>query len=419
MKLVMLTNTYPYGDQEAFIEPEMKVMEKIFDEIHILTLASTDAFATHYIPTNAKVTLVRQGKNKRIWKTLFRLLTPSAWKEIHFATRKFQYSLRTSIMLFLRFYGNISDYFMDYLELEDVDNTIFYSYWLSHLSYALACFKEKHPNAFCISRAHRVDNFVDFKASLFRREILSQLDGVYPISLEGKNEIERRILPFIGKKHADLKVFHLGVDFSDIVNPVKNYEEMQIVSCSFIHKIKRLDIVIDALAKIDDIPIHWTHFGGGQDEEMIRQMALSKLGNKGNIRFDLCGQTAHSDVLNYYKQNHVDLFVNTSDHEGIPVSIMEAMAAGIICAARDVGGNCELISNRENGFLLEKNAGAQEYAELLRQVYNNRDAKLDVKKQNAMQTVRARFASPAVYEEFARHLLCLYDQARQSKGDIK
>lgn len=410
MKLVMLTNAYPYGTQEAFIEPEMKTLEHVFDEIHILSFAPVGMPVTRYIPANAKVTLVRQGKNTGKKDAIFSLLSPTAWKEMGFALKTFGYSLRTSAALLFRLYGAVPGMFMPYLEQENRENTIFYSYWLSHLSYALMRFKKKHPDAFCISRAHRVDNFIDFKASLFRREIFSTLNGIYPISLDGKRELEQKVLPHVNKEHADLKVFHLGVDFSDVENPAEKQPQMQIVSCSFIHKLKRLDILVNALEKIDDIPICWTHFGGGEDEENIRQMAQEKLGCKENIVFDIRGQTAHDDILTYYTENHVDLFVNASDHEGIPVSIMEAMAAGILCAARDVGGNRELLVNNENGFLLDKNAGDDAYARLFERVYQLQNAEISMMKQNAMQRVKTEFANPAVYENFTTYLVQAFDR---------
>lgn len=416
MRLVMLTNSYPYGDQEAFIEPEMKSLEKLFDDIHILTFAADDAQITRYIPTNAKVTRVCE-QNKSSLKIFAQLLTPSVIREICFASRKYHYSLRNCVGLLLHFYGKAYCLMKNYLEQEDQHETIFYSYWLSHLSYALMRYKKDHPNVFCISRAHRVDNFISFKASLFRREILSTLNGVYPISEEGKKELEQKVLPYISTDRAELKVFHLGVEFKDIVNPIKSQPVFQMASCSFIHGIKRLDIIIDALAGIDDIPICWTHFGGGTDEEKIKAMADTKLGGKSNIHFHFAGQTAHDDILKYYTENHVDLFVNSSDHEGIPVSVMEAMAAGIVCAARDVGGNSELIVNHDNGFLLDKDAGALEYRRLIEEVYRMDDSTLSPMKQKAMSKIRADFESPSTFDCFARHLLKAYNSSRETQKE--
>jgi glycosyltransferase involved in cell wall biosynthesis len=52
-----------------------------------------------------------------------------------------------------------------------------------------------------------------------------------------------------------------------------------------------------------------------------------------------------SAVPRFYSNNPVDLFLNVSESEGIPVSIMEAMAAGIPVIATDVGGSAEIVDD--------------------------------------------------------------------------
>ena len=48
-------------------------------------------------------------------------------------------------------------------------------------------------------------------------------------------------------------------------------------------------------------------------------------------------------MLDYYKNNIIDIFINLSASEGIPVSIMDAISFGIPCIATNVGGTGEIV----------------------------------------------------------------------------
>jgi sugar transferase (PEP-CTERM/EpsH1 system associated) len=68
----------------------------------------------------------------------------------------------------------------------------------------------------------------------------------------------------------------------------------------------------------------------------------------------------------------MDVFVLTSQHEGLSNAVMEAMAAGIPVVATDVGGNSELIINDETGFLCLGD-DSEAFAERVIYLLNNDD----------------------------------------------
>lgn len=405
MILSILANSYPYSSQEAFLEPEIKTCEPFFEEIHIYTLAQNTSTVTRYVPANAKVIQIEHSHQNRFLSFLFFLFSVKTFLEIVFVTFHFKYSLKRSCSMIFYNYHSLSPLFLKELEKEDISKTIFYSYWLSHLAYALVLFKKKHKKAFCVSRCHRFDNFISCDSLFFRREIFQYIDFVFPISQKGYDEIQYNILPLCKKPKSHIKVFHLGVSIPNQINPPKSSNVFRIASCSFVWRIKRLDIIINALSQINDKEIEWIHFGSGKDFAEITSLAHIKLGNKSNIRYTLMGDTSHSRIMDYYKNNHVDLFINSSDHEGIPVSIMEANSFGIPCIARDVGGNSELVSNDYNGYLLPSDSDYMVFYTHIKRFTELSDKEVNDFRSNSKAKILEQYNSPNVFVLFYKFLI--------------
>ena len=89
------------------------------------------------------------------------------------------------------------------------------------------------------------------------------------------------------------------------------------------------------------------------------------------------GALSQEEVFSFYRCNHVDLFVNVSEAEGIPISIMEALSFGIPCVATRVGGNPEIVHHGENGYLIDKDFEDRELSGLSDYVVNSNGLMLD------------------------------------------
>lgn len=123
----------------------------------------------------------------------------------------------------------------------------------------------------------------------------------------------------------------------------------RIVTCGRLTKQKNQRIQADAVAALSaKYPeIQLRIYGTGElREELLEHIA--SLGCGDHVM--LMGET--SDVEKALSE--ADAFILTSDHEGMPNALMEALAAGVPCISTDCpcGGPRELIRDGVNGFLI-------------------------------------------------------------------
>ena len=114
-------------------------------------------------------------------------------------------------------------------------------------------------------------------------------------------------------------------------------------------KQKRLDILVRSFSFIhEQFPnIILNLYGDGPDEDALKELK-SNLGLDGYVFFK--GSTYN--VFEILKDSKITIL--TSDYEGIPNSVIDAMAIGIPVVATDTspGGVRELIKNGENGIIV-------------------------------------------------------------------
>jgi glycosyltransferase involved in cell wall biosynthesis len=256
--------------------------------------------------------------------------------------------------------------FLAYLKAEkkikkkniSLDDCLIYSYWLNEQSTVAWLLKKRFSSPknhiVAISRAHRSDLYSEVNEYNFlplQESSISNLDYIFPCSQDGASYLSIKYPLYKNKISAKF----LGTIDHGLNNYV-NDGTIRFVTCSNIIPVKRVLLFAEAFCilskKYDNL--EWTCIGDGIELETVRN--LVKSANIEN-KVTFLGRLENSEVLNYYKSKSVSFFVNTSESEGLPVSIMEAMSFGVPCIATDVGGTSELVKN-ENGLLLNQNIDA-------------------------------------------------------------
>jgi glycosyltransferase involved in cell wall biosynthesis len=149
-----------------------------------------------------------------------------------------------------------------------------------------------------------------------------------------------------------------------------------------------------------DVQVLWTHMGDGPVLSELVAMAEQVLSSNFRIRFT--GGLANAQVMDFYREHPVDVFVNVSASEGLPVSIMEAQSFGIPIVATAVGGIPEIVTE-QNGHLLPPNPSLGEIAAGLQEFVPGTPSSW-IKRQASKAMWRARFNAPDNYMAFINEL---------------
>ena len=410
-KILFVTAQYPYGSGETFIENEINYLSKAFDEVHIYAVKVNASLnlAMRSVPRNVSVFM---SDYKGVSGTSYfkSLLKPRVLKEIacNGLDKRFLKKI-AACSFFEREVQNSTARVKNFLDVSNLsvsDEIVVYSYWLSTIGMSAVRMNEillqKGITTKLVTRTHGFDLYQE-RAYLyyqpFQKTMLERFDLIFPCSKQGKEYLCEKYSEFSSKIHHA----YLGVeDHFTGVFPKKGSERFNIVSCSNIILLKRVDRIAKALSQIDEIKINWTHFGDG---DLMDDLKAEIANLPQNITVELPGRVPNSEIYQYYNDNNVNLFINVSESEGLPVSIMETISFGIPVIATDVGGTCEIVLDGVNGRLLPESFEINELAEKIREIISLSDADYETLSHNARRIYEDKFSAEKNYTDFCKELL--------------
>ena len=407
--VIVITSEYPYGDGETFLENEIPFLSKSFNIIIVPAKLHNNKRIT---PKNIIIRddfaelQMRRSKIEKFFSALF-----VALKFIYeFRYAPLNFAAYRSILAYCSMYATYKIWFDSSLHHETLNKPlIIYSYWLNAGAFAATYFKQRLYNcALFISRAHRFDLYENSPEKKihyipFRKYILRNIDTVYCASNDGAKYLQKKYNRYKNK----IDVSMLGVQKQDIVTSISNNDCFHIVSCSNLVKVKRVDRIIMVLKKIYELgterKILWTHIGDkGNLKESLFFFAKQQL-SKTNILFQCTGTLTNHKVLEFYKSTPVDLFINLSSSEGLPVSIMEALSFGIPVIATNTGGVGELIDDSV-GMLINKDISISSIANCIIN-FMKKDKKIKLKiRRGAFKRWQEKVNASKNYIDFSRQL---------------
>lgn len=355
-RLYFFTATYPYGFRESFIETEIKYISKEFDEVKIIPLSARGK-SIRKVPDNCSIS--KPVMQSRFWLYFINLLPSRTFpifirefikKKVYKSNARFKAFMLAYIHSNILIRNNTVKNVIKNLHQNDV----LYFYWGKGAIYILPFIKNLISKT--VVRFHGAWDLWEEPYGNYaplREKIITKIDKAVFISKTGLKYFNDHYKGFSNKTvQSYLGTLDCGI--------CKRSEDgvIRILSCSGVVPVKRIHLILQAIKLIKDNKIIWTHIGDGP---LFDELKSSVVNLPENITVNLLGRMENIHVMKYYRENPVDIFVNVSKSEGLPVALMEAISFNVPVIGTNVGGVPEIV-NEQTGLLISDNPTPKDIA---------------------------------------------------------
>jgi glycosyltransferase involved in cell wall biosynthesis len=144
-----------------------------------------------------------------------------------------------------------------------------------------------------------------------------------------------------------ISVIHNGIAIPKN-QPFRKKKPMMVGSAGRMFPVKDFKLLVEIASKVITVmdDVDFVIAGNGPQSDLLQERIVSHgLTN----RFCLPGHIHEMDT--FYQD--LDIYINTSVHEGIPMSVLEAMSHGLPVVAPNVGGFPEIVEEGVTGYLID------------------------------------------------------------------
>ncbi len=175
---------------------------------------------------------------------------------------------------------------------------------------------------------------------------------------------------FIDKIGFDKNIFVInnGVNIEQHNKVVLENNIIQLLVVSRLVSQKNIDSIIKAVKVMENENIILNIVGDGSEinnlKLLVKKYELDK-------KINFIGKIENTKLNEYLK--NADIFIQASNYEGLPHSILEAMNFEIPILSTDVGGCSVLLNEGERGYIIPMPVSEVEISEGIRKIINNKN----------------------------------------------
>ncbi|MBS0576704.1 MAG: glycosyltransferase [Proteobacteria bacterium] len=404
MKTVLLfTSAFPYQGGEQFLEEEIKYWKGL-GAVKLVVSPHTESGSRRCVPNDVEVRPARRyGSMARCAFGVRGLFSALLWKELLYLRRHRMLGIAT----ILAAWREVSMTFLGRWRIASLvrscgDDCTIYTYWNDTTAYAACLLKDVGLAKNVISRIHGGDLYEYRRPRSYmplKRRFVNSFTKIYTISAEGSEYLIRTYKC----QEERIEVSRLGVEIPNSLCQRSPEGCLSILSVSNCIRVKRIERILAGVEKFarsnHDINVVWHHIGNGELLDSLIESAAAVASKIKNFTCQFHGSMPNREVKNFYNDYSIDVFINTSESEGVPVSIMEAMAAGVAVIAPRVGGIPHLLE--KGGVLISPNCDPDEIADGIRILASSGGRHFSAA---ANEQIQAKYDAAKNYPEFVQRI---------------
>ena len=145
-----------------------------------------------------------------------------------------------------------------------------------------------------------------------------------------------------------IEIINNGVFIPEENTNIFTNDQINITIVSRLVSHKNIEKIIKAISDLNSPLINLNIIGDGPELNQLQKISLES-NNKDNIIFH--GKLNRDDINHIFLKS--DIYIQASNYEGLPHSLLEAMSYGIPVLCTPVGECKEILGNEDRGYMLD------------------------------------------------------------------
>ena len=165
-----------------------------------------------------------------------------------------------------------------------------------------------------------------------------------------------------------IEIINNGVFIPEENTNIFTNDQINITIVSRLVSHKNIEKIVRAISDLNNPLIYLNIIGDGPELNQLQKISLES-NNKDNIIFH--GKLNRDDINHIFLKS--DIYIQASNYEGLPHSLLEAMSYGIPVLCTPVGECKEILGNEDRGYILDLPVSKNNIKSKISQIIGEKD----------------------------------------------